>query len=165
VTRRHLTVAVILTLVSACLCGCSPGAEATPSDAPDVVRGPVTGTIRGTDVRLAGAEYDGQLSLYAGEGWGFNPSLLLFLFLENDEIPAGRTIEVDPRVRMDEGTPHVHYRWFDATGEIDTDAAIEGYTLKLSFGEPMNGLLPGTIEFAVPGEDTRVGGAFVAALR
>ena len=77
----------------------------------------------------------------------------------------GRTIEVDSRKRMEDYTPHVHYRWFDATGEIDTDAATEGYTLMLSLGEPMNGLLPGTIEFAVPGEDTRVGGAFVAALR
>ena len=48
---------------------------------------------------------------------------------------------------------------------IDTGAAIEGYSLRLTFGEVEDGALPGTIEFAVPGEDTRVSGAFVAALR
>ena len=109
--------------------------------------------------------FDGDLAIFAGDGWGFNPSLLLFLFLDDDGPPEGQEIVVTPDGDGTGSSPHVHYRWRDeASGELDVDAVTDGFELRLRFGEVENGLLPGTIAFAVPGEDTRIEGAFRASV-
>jgi hypothetical protein len=124
----------------------------------------VTGTIRGTEVELIHAEYDGTLSIYQGEGWGHNPSLLLFMFFGDDEIPSGRTIEIAVDDKAEDDRPHVHYRWVDDNGAIQAEAVVHHYRMRLTFGDVEGDVLPGTIEFSVPGEETRVRGRFRAAL-
>ena len=124
----------------------------------------VTGTIRGTEVELIHAEYDGTLSIFQGEGWGYNPSLLLFMFFSDDEIPSGRTIDIGIADKAEDDTPHVHYRWQDDSGEIQAEAVVHHYRMRLTFGDVEGDVLPGTIEFSVPGEETRVQGRFRAAL-
>jgi hypothetical protein len=149
-------------LVTACIAfltaaGCSGktdsnGKENTASNA----QSDVAGTVRGTDVTLANATFDGDLAIFDGDGWGFNPSVLVFLFLDEGEIPAGREIVVNADDGIQMGQPHVHYRWRDPTsGEISSEALVEGYDMKLIFGQARGDILPGKIEFSVDGEATR----------
>ena len=53
----------------------------------------------------------------------------------------------------------------EQSGDIDVDMAMQGYDMKLSFGTMEAGALPGTIEFVVPGEDTRISGEFRAKVK
>lgn len=127
---------------------------------PAVLPARVSGSIRGTTVELSSAEWSHNLSIYAGDGWGFNPSLLIFLFLPEDEVPAGRTIIIKSE---DSGfdNPHVHYRWADpVTGDIKTEMVTSGYDMVLELGEALDKRVSGKIQFSVPGEDTRVAGSF-----
>jgi hypothetical protein len=125
----------------------------------------VEGTIRGTSVHLDGSELDSiTLSIFEGDSWGFNPSLLIFLFLDEGELPAGRTFTMRPDGH-DPTSVHVHYRWRDPeSGEIHTEMVTSGYELELKLGEIEDGQLPGSIVFAVPGEETRVRGSFRAVV-
>mgnify|MGYP003563693155 CR=1 FL=1 len=125
----------------------------------------VTGTIKGTRVDLRMAEFDGQLALFEDEGWAWSPSLLVFLFIDEDGVPEGRTFTVTPNAEPGSGIPHVHYRWRNAgTGEIDVDSVMDGYAMTLSFGEVSAGLVPGSIEFSIPGSQTSVSGSFLASV-
>lgn len=161
--HRSLTAAALALLLTLPVASAS---ERTVPDADSSELQPrsVSGLIRGTEVELTHAEYDGTLSIYQGEGWGYNPSLLLFMFFDDDEIPAGRTIEISVADQAEDDTPHVHYRWQDDSGEIQAEAVMRHYRMRLSFGEVEGDVLPGSIEFSVPGEETRVQGRFRAAL-
>lgn len=127
---------------------------------PVVLPARVSGSIRGTAVELSSAEWSHNLGIYSGDGWGFNPSLLIFLFLPEGEVPAARTITV----KSEDGgfnNPHVHYRWSDpASGDIETEVVTSGYDMVLKFGEAVDKRVSGEIQFSVPGEDTRVAGSF-----
>ena len=126
----------------------------------------VGGQIEGTEVELTGADFDGDLALYEGDGWGWNPSLLIFLFLDDGESPENRTFDVQASDGLEMSNPHIHYRWRNGrSGDIDVDMTMQGYDMKLSFGTMEAGVLPGTIEFVVPGEETRVAGNFRAKVK
>jgi hypothetical protein len=139
----------------------APGTDAVPAAAEPA--GAVTGTIRGTPVSLASAEFTGDLAVFEGDGWGWNPSLLIFLFADDDAPPAGKTITVDAGDGMQQGTPHVHYRWRDPdTGEVETEIVMSGYDLRLEFGAIEDGHLTGTLSFSIPDQETEVSGRFRA---
>jgi hypothetical protein len=146
--------------------GCTQKSESAHAKTTLSASGTVEGTVQGSQVKMTHASFDGQLAVFEGDGWGFNPSLLLFLFLDEGESPAGRTITVDASNEdYDQTRPHVHYRWRNpSTGEIDTKVVMNGYDMQLTFGEVADGTIPGMIEFSVPGEDTRVEGSFVARI-
>ena len=132
--------------------------------APVVLPARVSGSIRGTGVELTSAEWSNTLSIYAGDGWGSNPSLLLFLFLDKGEVPAAHTINVKSE-DGGYGNPHVHYRWRDPqTGKIETEIVTSNYDLELTFGEPIEGRVEGKIAFSIPGEETHVAGDFMIEL-
>ncbi|MBV1931740.1 MAG: hypothetical protein KUG71_08475 [Porticoccaceae bacterium] len=134
--------------------------EQQPYIPPVVLPARVSGSIRGTAVELSSAEWSHNLGIYAGDGWGFNPSLLIFLFLPEGEVPAARTITI----KSEDGgfnNPHIHYRWSDpASGDIESEVATSGYDMVLKFGEAVDKRVSGEIHFSVPGEDTRVAGSF-----
>ncbi len=127
--------------------------------APVTLAARVSGEINGTPVALVASEWGNTLAIYQGDGWGSNPGLLLFLFLPEGELPVDRVIEV----ASDDasfGHPHVHYRWRDGAGDIQTTVLTGGYNLTLQFGEAVDGQVAGTLSFDVPGEDTRLQGEF-----
>jgi hypothetical protein len=157
---RPITVVVALGLLMA---GCTTQDEESLSQtSPEAVGG----TIRGSNVELASAEFDGDLAIFEEEGWGFSPSLLIFLFLEEGEIPEGREFVVEPSGELAIHNPHVHYRWWNSeTEELDCDVAVDEYQMRLAFGEVNKGVLPGTIEFSVPSESTRLRGTFQAKMK
>jgi hypothetical protein len=126
----------------------------------------VSGKIHDTQVKLVNAEFDGQLALFEGRGWGFEPSLLIFLFVDKNTLPENREFVITESGNFEGTTPHVHYRWRDVeTEKIETDVASQKYEMRLAFGKATEGVLPGTIEFSVPGEATSVQGAFEAKLK
>ncbi|OUS11553.1 hypothetical protein A9Q89_08755 [Gammaproteobacteria bacterium 53_120_T64] len=129
------------------------------SSAPVTLVARVSGEIKGSPVALVASEWGNTLAIYQGDGWGFNPSILLFLFLPEAELPIDRTITVadgDPSF----GHPHVHYRWWDSAGELQTTVLTGGYNLQLQFGAAIEGRVDGTLRFDVPGEETRLQGEF-----
>lgn len=127
--------------------------------APVTLPARVSGEINGTPVALVASEWGNTLAIYQGDSWGSNPSILLFLFLPEGELPVDRAIEVSSD---DEsyGHPHVHYRWRDGAGDIQTTVLTGGYNLKLQFAEVDDGQVAGNLSFDVPGEDTRLQGEF-----
>ena len=135
-------------------------AEQTRYVPPMVLPARVSGSISGTSVELSSAEWSNTLSIYSGDGWGFNPSLLIFLFLAEGEIPADRTITVNSDDKSF-GHPHVHYRWLDPeSGEIKTEVITGGYDMVLKFGEATDRRVIGEIQFSMPEGSTRVAGTF-----
>ena len=167
-SNRALTFGLVALFLGACSgdSGRSDQRTATGEKVAVAAAGAVGGKIEGTQVQLTGAEFDGDLALYEGDGWGWNPSVLIFLFLDNGEIPENRTFEIQSSDGLEMSNPHVHYRWRDErSGDIDVDMTMQGYDMKLSFGTMEAGMLPGTIEFVVPGEDTRVAGEFRAKVK
>jgi hypothetical protein len=168
--ERTILALFLAAVLCAVLAGCPsaggpPGSTDRPAAAPPSSSGAVEGTIQGTSVLLTGAEFDGQLALFEGDGWGWNPSLLIFPFLEQGEVPEGRTIVAKTTDGFDVSAPHVHFRWRDpASGEIQTEVVTDGYEMRLAFGKREGDVLPGTIRFSVPGEETLVEGAFRAKI-
>ncbi len=159
--RAACTLAVLATMAVVVSCGGEPPAASGPAEPTGVV----SGTIRGTQVTLANATFDGDLALYEEGGWGFSPSLLLFLFLDDSAAPEGREIVVGPDHDTPGATPHVHFRWRDPdSGELDVGSVTGDYRLRLSFGRVQDGELPGTIVLEIPGEETHVEGAFRATV-
>mgnify|MGYP003384837346 FL=1 len=127
--------------------------------APVTLAARVSGEINATPVALVASEWGNTLAIYQGDSWGSNPSLLLFLFLPEGELPVDRVIEVASGDKS-YGHPHVHYRWRDGAGELQTTVLTGGYNLKLQFAEAVDGQVAGNLSFDVPGEDTRLQGEF-----
>ncbi len=127
---------------------------------PVVLPARVSGSIRGTGVELNKAQWSHNLAIYSGDGWGFNPSLLIFLFLPEGELPVDRTMTV----KATEGGfnhPHVHYRWRNPeTGNIETQVVSSDYDMEITFGKRIGQRVSGEIQFAVPDEDSHVAGSF-----
>jgi len=137
----------------------SDALRASNNTGPVTLAARVSGEIVGSPVALVTSEWGNTLAIYQGDGWGFNPSILLFLFLPEGELPVDRVIEVASDDKS-YGHPHVHYRWRDAEGELQTTVLTSGYNLQLQFGEAVDGRVDGDISFEVPGEDTRLQGEF-----
>jgi hypothetical protein len=148
-----------LALVASGISGCSGPTRAESAESPSV-----SGTIRGSSVVLTSASFDGALAIHDGSGYGFGPSVLIFLFLPPDEVPAGRSFTLDAEQERERGGPQLHYRWRAAEGGLSSAVAASGYSLQLVFGEIEDGALPGTIALSIPGEDTQLAGAFRAQL-
>ncbi len=127
----------------------------------------VQGRISGTDVVLKDASFkNGQLAIYAGDSWGFNPSVLIFLFTEEGTIPEDKLFSATPEAKFAAKTPHVHYRWLSGeSGHIKTEIVMHGYRLHLKFGQVADGKIPGEILFEIPDKDTRIEGHFIAEIK
>jgi len=175
---RTLLVTLSVAVCLATLMGCgnkpekdaSPAADASPADDIETLREAaapaVTGTIRGTQVKMTGAKLDSELAIFEGRSWAFNPSLVIFFFGKFTGDPAGRTMEVKADAAETGMRAHVHYRWKNPdTDKYDVKIVSEEYDLKIVFGQPKDGFLPGTIAFSIPGERTKVSGSFRAKLK
>jgi hypothetical protein len=141
------------------------GAASSPSPTANTT-GPVAGTIMGTAVTLEEAEFDGDLVVFTGDGWGWNPGLLIFLFADDDTPPEGKVISVGASDGMQAATPHVHFRWMDPEAEeIEVEAVVDGYDLRIEFGQVEDGHISGSLSFELPGQETRVSGTFRARIK
>lgn len=122
----------------------------------------VSGTLRGQPVAMQGAELDNTLAIYEGDGWAFNPSLLIFPF--DHDLRPGQTITVTPESRGGIA-PHIHYRWNDPESDrLDVEIATSDYEMTLRIDAIEGDDLVGHLEFEVPGEETKVSGPFRARM-
>lgn len=134
--------------------------KTTEYQPPVVLPARVSGTIKGSNVELTNAEWSHTLSIYEGDGWGFNPSVVVFLFLDEGQLPVDRTFNVKT-TDENHGSPHIHYRWRDPEkGNIETEIVTGDYNLLLKFGPADNRRVAGEIFFSMPGKNTDVGGTF-----
>jgi hypothetical protein len=140
------------------------GSEDIDSSLPQIDYKPlsarVSGEIEGTTVALKKAEWSNALSLYEGDNWGSNPSVLVFLFLAEGESPVAKTFSI---AASDNNfhKPHVHYRWRNPeSGEINTEIATGNYNLDLKFGRLEERRVTGEINFSVPDRNTKIAGTF-----
>jgi hypothetical protein len=171
--------AVVAAALLACAIGCSVESSAgTAADtsagapagaaasSPPPIGGAVSGTIQGSRVALREATFDGDLAVFEKEGWGWSPSVLIFLFLDDKRPPEGETIRVEAGGGFDVHRPHVHYRWQPPDDEtLHVDVAMDEYDMVLRFGEVEGEWLPGTLELSIPSKGTHIRGSFRAKIK
>ncbi len=124
----------------------------------------VEGTIKNTNITLDKATLNQDiLTIYTGDSWASNPSIVLFLDTHKKTIPAGEQFTVSPD--SSEPAMHLHIRYKDPTSDsLKTIITTKGYTLKLSFSRKEAAALPGEIELRYPEENLELKGNFVAYL-
>lgn len=174
---RAVTWGWIATLALAGAIACDPGARSEPrpsapaAEAPRVPVAdfaPAAGRLQGRDFRVEGATIEnGILSLRQGADFFADRELMVFLFLDDREIPAGRTFDVGPEAAPSTLTPQLHLKWRDdATQMPETNIVMNDYRMTLEFGEVVDRKLPGRIELTVPGQPaTKVAGRFEADVK
>jgi hypothetical protein len=133
-------------------------------------RGPeVSGKIRGREFNPDRVVLDlraGTLEFRQGNEFFPDLALTVFLFLEEGETPDGQRFDVlgDKPGNI---SNHIHVKWKVAGMELPkTKIIMDGYEMKLQFGDASNGKLPGVIKVGIPG-DTNVSfvGKFDATLQ
>ncbi len=174
--RKSASLVCSLILLSMMGCGQAdpPAQPATTAQEPaestssaDTHDGPlgVTGQIMGTDVSLMEASFDQTLALFEADSWSSGPSVLIFLFL-NEEEPLPERIEIRDGERVGGGSaPHVHFRWRTPEGQIQSDVAMNHYDMRLEFRSPAEADLYGRIELSIPTKDIKLSGRFQAQRR
>ena len=106
----------------------------------------------------------GTLSLRQGKTWPPDLGITVLLMWRPGEELGGRTVEVAPH--QTPPLPRVILRWKDDAGEPMRPSINSGYALKLAFGQPANGRMPGKIYLCLPDEDKSfVAGTFNAEIR
>ena len=126
----------------------------------------VKGRICNTDVALVKARIsDDTFSIYTGDSWNLNPSLVLFFVVKKGVVPNNQSFSVEPEAGISTKTIHVRYRWKDpASGRIKSGVMMQGYQLQLKFGQEANGVIPGEISLEHTEKGINVKGAFNALI-
>ena len=120
----------------------------------------VSGTLNGKQVNLTTAKYDKThhaIEIYAGNNWGWNDSLLIFLFKDlSKKVAPGNKIQIDS---SSTDTPHIHRRV--RTSDVDSEIIMSDYKMTLHFADKrVRGYLPAKIKLSIPKDKTNVSGDF-----
>jgi DNA-directed RNA polymerase subunit RPC12/RpoP len=106
----------------------------------------------------------GRLSLRQGKTWPPDLGITLQLPTQPGEDLAGKTVEVAPD--QPPPVPYLTVRWKDDHQQPAKQDVKRGYALKLAFGQPAKGRLPGKIYLCLPDEARSVvAGTFNAEVR
>ncbi len=126
---------------------------------------PAAGCVRGQGFFCERAVLrGGVLSLRQGKVWPPDLGLSVHLFVQQAEDLSGKTILVRPE--RPPPLPDIVVRWKDEQGQAQSEHIGSGYTLKIVFGQPSDGKMPGRIFVALPDQSkTFAGGTFEAAIR
>jgi hypothetical protein len=135
-----------------------PAQAATPD-------GTVVGSVHGNGFFCERAILrGGLLSLRQGKVWPPDLGISVRFFTEQAEDLSGKTIAIAPGRRPP--LPEVVLRWKDDQNQSVAERFGEGYALKLTFGQPANGRIPGRIFIALPdGARSFAAGTFDAVIR
>lgn len=121
------------------------------------------GSIRGRSFACEQATLaGGALSLRQGRGWPPDLAIAVVLPVKEGEQLGGKAFRVGPA----QGPAYqVIVRWKDGQ-QAQRQEFTKGYALKLTFGEPAAGRMPGKVYLAVPDEDRSVvAGTFNAEIK
>jgi hypothetical protein len=126
---------------------------------------PTVGSLHGSSFSCERATLEGgTLSLRQGKGWPPELGVTILLPFRPGEDFNGKTVEVTPGQAPP--APRVVLRWKDDQQQPAKQDIKGGYALKVAFGQPANGRLPGKIYLCLP-DDAKsvVAGTFDAELR
>jgi len=123
------------------------------------------GSVHGSGFACERATLEGgNLSLRQGKGWPPDLGVTILLPFRAGEDFNGKTVEVAPD--QPPPVPRVILRWKDDRQQAARQNINGGYALKVVFGQPANGRLPGRIYLCLPDEaKSFVAGTFEAELR
>lgn len=130
---------------------------------PKVLPASIQGHIHNAPINFTKARYQQALELYSGDNWSDNPSALIFLFLDESDGLAGRTMSYSTNATpAPSNQPHIHLRWLDpVTKALNTEIISKDYNLTLAFSEAdSNGSITATISFSTPQKDSKIHGSF-----
>jgi TM2 domain-containing membrane protein YozV len=104
--------------------------------------------------------------LHLGQGTGFfaDQEMVIFMFLEDNDVSSQRIhVSAD-----DDGFnhPHIHLKWQsgDEPGP-QTEVAMKGYDLDIEFGQAVGKTVQGKIDLNIPGDkETCLAGTFTAEI-
>jgi hypothetical protein len=126
---------------------------------------PVVGSIHGSGFSCEKATLKGgTLSFRQGNTWPPDLGVTVLLVAREGEDLAGKVIAI-PADRPPP-LPRVVLRWKDDQQEPATQTVTAGYAMKLAFGQPLNGRMPGKIYLCLPDDPKSfVAGVFEAQIR
>lgn len=125
---------------------------------------PAVGRIHGSGFSCQRSTVQGGIvALRQGQAWPPDLGITLVLNLRPGEALNGKSIEIAPNYPR---PPRIVVRWKDEQQESATETIRSGYALKLAFGEPTHGRLPGKIYVGLPDEARSfIAGTFEAEIR
>ncbi len=126
---------------------------------------PVSGSLHGTNFTCQQATLQGgRLTLAQGNTWPPELGLTIFFYVQESEKLFGKSLEVAPDRAPP--LPRVVLRWRNEQLQAVTRTIHSGYALRLSFGKPAQGRLPGRLYIALPDPERSVlAGTFDAEIR
>ena len=125
---------------------------------------PAAGRVHGEDflaqrVTLQG----GTLNFRQGTDWPPDLGLTVNLFANRGEDLAGQAIQIEATRT---NSPKITLRWKNDQAEPATKTYRKGYALRLEFGQPSSGRMPGKIHLCTPDDaKSYVTGTFNAEIR
>lgn len=133
--------------------------EATIPDATAV------GSIHGSGFYCERATLQGgHLTLRQGRSGPADLGLTVQLFAQQGEELSGKTVEI--KSDRTPPIPKIVLRWKDDQQKAVTKNIIEGYAMKVAFGDAANGRMPGKIYISLPDENKSfVAGTFNAEIK
>jgi hypothetical protein len=135
-----------------------PIAQASPESS-------ASGSIRGASFTVERVEIEnGVLKLIQGQDFFGDASFEIFLFVENNALPEGRTFTANGE--SGGPAPHIYVGFKPAGKDMpEKEVFMSDYTMNLAFGQRDGITLPGTIRLQVPDEaGSHVEGSFVAKI-
>ncbi len=125
---------------------------------------PAAGSLRGEGFLCEGATlHGGTLTLRQGKGRAPDLGVSIFLFAQKAEDLSGKSISIGPE--RPPPRPAILVLWNDAQLLENREEITAGYALKLVFGKPAEGRLPGKLYLSLPDPHRSViAGAFEAQI-
>jgi hypothetical protein len=130
---------------------------------------PVSGTVMGGAFKLDVVRHDitGALTLKYGKDIFGDASVIIFLPIKKSDELAGQKFNIESKGVDIAKRPHVHMnRRFNAEELPKGSAFIEGYAMRLEFGEKKDGKIPGKIYLCMPDDSkTVIAGTFAVEVK
>lgn len=122
--------------------------ELSKMKAPDA---PVSGTVKGASFKADSAKHaiTGAVTLKQGTDVIGDANVILFLKVKKADDLAGKKFEVESTGNA-QTRPHVHINRRPSPNELPKgEAFIEGYAMRLEFGEKKDGKIPAKIYLCI----------------
>jgi hypothetical protein len=129
-----------------------------------IAQRPLAGVVRGADFEYEKATIEnGILTVRSGDDFFADLSLTLFLFLEEGEVPSGKSFHVK-RDSISMKPVHIHSARVMKEGEApEIEMAMDDFELSVEFGTAVDKKLPGVLRLEMADKfKTKVEGSFVA---
>jgi hypothetical protein len=120
-----------------------------------------SGVANGNEIAITEASIRGGiLHLNSAAKQNKETAFVVFTFLDDDENIEGKTFEIGPKSGF--SSPHIHFRYPTGKGG-KTEMFMQGYAMRLEFGQRSGNKLPGKIYLCLPdSKKSLIAGTFEA---